>query len=231
MANKGWFALRFTECATKSRFDCVVCGKPMWFPVSKVGKYLTCSMECANTRRSELKLLRARNCETCGQVFIPRITQINSGVGRYCSQKCNEKSHAAMNSKEAQKRAREGWKKRNEVSPIAKSGHKNHRWNGGKQAKRERDRMNGWPSQAARRAKTSKQLPNGTINKIGDLQGWKCVVCKVSIKNKYHVDHIMPLALGGEHKKENIQLLCPSCNLSKHAKHPVDFMRQRGFLL
>lgn len=45
------------------------------------------------------------------------------------------------------------------------------------------------------------------------------------------MDHIMPLALGGTNTDDNIQLLCPTCNRSKHAKHPVDFMQQRGFLL
>lgn len=36
---------------------------------------------------------------------------------------------------------------------------------------------------------------------------------------------------GGANDKSNIQLLCPHCNLSKGAKHPVDFMQERGMLL
>ena len=41
----------------------------------------------------------------------------------------------------------------------------------------------------------------------------------------------MPLARGGKHEASNLQLLCPPCNMSKNAKHPIDFMQQRGFLL
>jgi len=59
----------------------------------------------------------------------------------------------------------------------------------------------------------------------------KCVVCRTDITNVYHIDHIMPLALGGRNEISNIQLLCPFCNISKKDKHPIDFMQSRGFLL
>ena len=41
----------------------------------------------------------------------------------------------------------------------------------------------------------------------------------------------MPLALGGKHEDENLQLLCATCNLSKGAKHPIAFMQSKGRLL
>lgn len=63
------------------------------------------------------------------------------------------------------------------------------------------------------------------------LQKYKCVVCKVDIKNSYHVDHIQPISKSGGNGMDNIQLLCPPCNLHKHAKDPIDFMQSKGFLL
>lgn len=63
------------------------------------------------------------------------------------------------------------------------------------------------------------------------LQKKKCAVCRVSITKNHHVDHVIPLALGGSNKKDNLQLLCPSCNRKKHAKHPVEFMQSIGMLL
>lgn len=35
----------------------------------------------------------------------------------------------------------------------------------------------------------------------------------------------------GSNTDDNIQLLCKTCNLSKGAKHPIDFMQSKGFLL
>jgi len=48
---------------------------------------------------------------------------------------------------------------------------------------------------------------------------------------KYHVDHIMPLALGGSNWPSNLQCLCPACNLSKGAKHPAQWAKQQGKLI
>lgn len=58
-----------------------------------------------------------------------------------------------------------------------------------------------------------------------------CACCGLALGNEYHLDHIMPLALGGSNTDDNIQLLRPKCNMQKSAKHPVDFMQSRGFLL
>lgn len=69
------------------------------------------------------------------------------------------------------------------------------------------------------------------VKKLLALQQWMCACCRISIKESYHIDHIMPLAKGGTNNKENIQLLCPSCNLMKKDKYPIDFMQQQGFLL
>jgi hypothetical protein len=69
------------------------------------------------------------------------------------------------------------------------------------------------------------------IQQLLVLQKSKCAVCYTSIKDGYHVDHVIPLAVGGGNGKDNLQLLCSSCNCSKGAKHPVDFMQERGMLL
>lgn len=55
--------------------------------------------------------------------------------------------------------------------------------------------------------------------------------CKRSLKAAYHIDHVMPIALGGSNDRFNLQLLCPTCNLRKRAKHPIDFAQENGLLL
>ena len=69
------------------------------------------------------------------------------------------------------------------------------------------------------------------VKALMTTQKCMCAVCRTDIKNAYHVDHIMPLVLGGSNDRTNIQLLCPSCNTSKGGKHPADFMQKRGFLI
>jgi 5-methylcytosine-specific restriction endonuclease McrA len=68
------------------------------------------------------------------------------------------------------------------------------------------------------------------INILLLTQDSKCVYCKTDLiitgKGKYHVDHIMPLFLGGSNYPENLQLLCQTCNLSKGSKHPNIYEKQ-----
>lgn len=59
------------------------------------------------------------------------------------------------------------------------------------------------------------------VRRIYADQDGLCAACKCDLsKSGYHVDHIMPIALGGTNWPHNIQILCPPCNLSKSAKHP-----------
>lgn len=86
---------------------------------------------------------------------------------------------------------------------------------------------------ATRRARKLKAGGNYTerdVRELFALQKGRCPVCHDELV-EYHVDHVVPLALGGGNGRYNIQLLCPDCNIHKHAKHPVQFMQERGFLL
>lgn len=76
------------------------------------------------------------------------------------------------------------------------------------------------------------KLSIGLAGRLFKLQLGKCACgCKQPLGDDYHMDHIMPLALGGTNTDDNIQLLRSICNLQKSAKHPVNFMQERGFLI
>lgn len=70
------------------------------------------------------------------------------------------------------------------------------------------------------------------IREIAKAQGHRCAYCRCDLrKTKKHLDHIMPLALGGSNDRTNLQYLCAHCNLSKGAKDPIVFAQGRGLLL
>lgn len=83
----------------------------------------------------------------------------------------------------------------------------------------------------AKRRDVSGEITPGFVQKLLELQRWTCVVCNKDLRYGYHVDHITPVAKGGENTDYNVQALCPKCNLEKGDKDPIDFMQSRGFLL
>ncbi len=83
----------------------------------------------------------------------------------------------------------------------------------------------------AKRLAAPGEITPGWIHKLLELQRWTCIVCNKDLRYGYHIDHIQPIARGGENTDYNLQALCPKCNLEKHDKDPIDFMQSRGFLL
>lgn len=75
------------------------------------------------------------------------------------------------------------------------------------------------------------KLSSGLSERLFVLQKGRCACCGEPLGDNYHLDHIMPISLGGANEDWNIQLLRQRCNNQKRAKHPVEFMRQRGKLL
>lgn len=83
----------------------------------------------------------------------------------------------------------------------------------------------------ARVASVGGRLSKDIAKKLYDLQKGRCPCCGLSLGDDYHLDHVIPIALGGSNTDANIQLLRKKCNLQKNKKHPVDFMQSKGFLL
>ena len=82
----------------------------------------------------------------------------------------------------------------------------------------------------ARRKAVAGILTVGLVERLLILQRGGCAICQKRL-TKYHLDHIMPMALGGLNEDGNMQVLCPRCNQTKSARHPVEFMQSRGQLL
>lgn len=69
------------------------------------------------------------------------------------------------------------------------------------------------------------------IKRLLKLQRGLCAYCRCDISKGFHVDHIMPVALGGDSDPSNLQLTCATCNQRKAAKDPFDFAKEVGRLI
>lgn len=69
-------------------------------------------------------------------------------------------------------------------------------------------------------------LSQGIRRRLWERQSGRCALCCAQLERvgvlRYHLDHIVPLARGGMHHDQNVQLLCPSCNIWKGTKSQAD---------
>lgn len=86
-------------------------------------------------------------------------------------------------------------------------------------------------TKAARRCQTEVGMTGAELAAWKAQQKKVCHWCGCACAKRYHVDHIKPLSRGGAHEARNLVISCPTCNLRKQAKDPLDFARQLGKLL
>lgn len=100
-----------------------------------------------------------------------------------------------------------------------------------RQANPERGLVNG-QNRRARKKLAGGSHSAADIEAIASAQRHRCAWCRIGLaKVQRHVDHIVPLVLGGSNDRRNLQLLCRACNLTKGAKHPIEFAQLEGRLL
>lgn len=68
-------------------------------------------------------------------------------------------------------------------------------------------------------ARKRKRSPAAVRLLLGARQNGRCPICGNVLQPRHiHVDHIVPLSLGGTNRLSNLQATCDACNLRKGAK-------------
>lgn len=84
----------------------------------------------------------------------------------------------------------------------------------------------------ALKAGSGGELSRDIVEVLLRRQRGLCINCRRKLREAgRHIDHIEPLSKGGLNCDSNVQLLCPPCNLKKHAKDPIDWAQENGRLL
>lgn len=234
--------------------SCLNCGQQFEIPPCREWREKCCSSECKKEYRNknleESRKERTRFCAVCGNEFVARQTQIDVGHGIYCSCECRAKGNTgAKRTAETKQRISDGqYMAMANGKLVHKSGIDHPRWKGGEKATIRRRIESGKARASVNRYRANNpetvrewvrkrkalkigRLPRGTVKSLLFMQKGKCAICSCFLGGKYHLDHIKPLARGGEHTRLNVQLLCPSCNVKKWAKDPIDYMQEIGRLL
>lgn len=114
---------------------------------------------------------------------------------------------------------------------IAANPEKRRAWSSAWRAAHPENKKISHQNRRARKKIGGGKLSQGLIQKLLKLQRGKCACCGKPLGKDYHLDHRVPLARGGAHADENMQLLTSKCNMQKGAKNFDEFMRARGFLI
>lgn len=220
---------------------CEACGKEFillhstFISRSKIGRIRYCSREC--TYKSQVKPASHVSipCDYCGTTFIKRSDHIREH--NYCSVVCSRAAHKSQKPVRGSA-PRENVGKWNDPEFVRQYMREYSKSKTQKQKRSEYIKAHSEARKLAQKRyrqthKDEIRIASGkrrSAAKAGDLTakqwclikqsfGNVCLCCGVSgDQSKLEIDHVIPLAQGGEHTASNIQPLCRSCNARKGDK-------------
>ena len=169
-------------------------------------------------------------CEQCGAEFERRSKR--GPAPKYCKECKRERENARQRERNRERRATDPeyrerknardreWRRERYANDPEYRERKNAR-----QRERDRERYANDPEYRERRNAQNRQRRVSLAERhmLVVRQRSICALCNNPLPedpHEVHVDHIIPLALGGSDEIDNKQATCATCNLSKGAKTP-----------
>ncbi len=179
---------------------CARCGKLMWRGPNSLPEGQGVCKSCRREKPQPYKSRESRNCPVCGAQFqvLPRRTQ------RACSQACSRRLPGPCD----------------DCGELTTRGHNKE------------GRFCEGCAQARRRAKTrAKNHQRRMAGRTSDItaayerrlraKARRCPLCSVRLTNRpdlpnsKHLDHIVPVVIGGTNTIGNVRIICRTCNLTR----------------
>lgn len=191
------------------RIKCVDCATMFWPSQRPTGRCPDCQAverrvrENAAARRRAADRRGSKECQYCGRTFNPPTARTP-----HCESEACRKAHNTAR----MRKYFEGYADRNGQSYVIKRNPETRQRDSAERRARKRGARVGEPF---------------TRQYIGQRDSWQCALCSQPIDPtlkwpdpmSQSLEHIVPLALGGEHSKENCTIAHLSCNSRGGTRH------------
>lgn len=218
-------------------FECEVCGKTIYLAPSEArGRTLRfCSQGCAGVSKRNPENRIETHCDYCGSTFTRRTRR--RGKHNYCSQQCGWAARRKTYVKWRDPEYVRAYHRKYAETHRERINQLNREWvlrnrqkrKESQRTYRENNRDQIIAQHEARRAQLSAGYLTGREwQQIKERYNYACLCCgRKEPEIDLHIDHVIPLALGGKHEAAKIQPLCRSCNCSKNKKI-IDYRPANG---
>lgn len=212
-------ATRSANAAARNLRHCQTCAAP--FMPTRNSKGLYCGRACQAQGRRKPRQIASRpvvECAICAAAFVKALS-----IARLCSAECRKEDARRAALTAAEKAHRPMARSCRECSAVFTPAYGDKRKAfcsdtcGRRSVKRIR--------RSAERARLRRvKVENVNPITVFDRDRWRCMLCGVktprTLRGTYEpnapeLDHIVPLAAGGEHSYRNTQCACRSCNAAK----------------
>jgi len=169
-----------------------------------------------------------RKCKKCGKLKTQEY--FNRGAGYICHACFAKDEYKNKKADEEYKRKRKQINRKHYIKNKEKISETYRLWYNDNKCRVSYNRRK-WKMENPTSVKISKKKRALVVIKdnseiINNIKKTHCYWCGKALHNKYHLDHVVPIAKGGSHAAYNLVSACSVCNLSKGAKMPNDFLKK-----